>query len=111
MNTPQHQEAEPAAWRAANARPPGGYVIFQQYPQALADLGREIEPLYTHPPQHRVVDPSTSRREFYQKGYSHGRQELIATLNHIIGTDDLRWSRYDELLSCLDEIKLELAIK
>jgi hypothetical protein len=26
-------------------------VIFQQYPQALADLGGVIEPLYTAPPQ------------------------------------------------------------
>lgn len=39
------------AWRSPNATPPGGFVIFQQYPQALADLGEEIEPLYTHPPR------------------------------------------------------------
>lgn len=45
------EEQEPVAWRAQNATPPGGFVIFQQYPQALADLGGEIEPLYTHPPR------------------------------------------------------------
>jgi hypothetical protein len=44
-------QEEPVAWRAQNATPPGGFVIFQQYPQALADLGGEIEPLYTHPPR------------------------------------------------------------
>jgi hypothetical protein len=44
------EEQEPVAWRSQNATPPGGFVIFQQYPQALADLGGEIEPLYTHPP-------------------------------------------------------------
>jgi hypothetical protein len=42
---------EPVAWRSPNASPPGGFVIFQQYPQALADLGGVIEPLYTHPPR------------------------------------------------------------
>jgi hypothetical protein len=40
---------EPVAWRSENANPPGGYVIFQQYPQALADLGKPIQPLYTAP--------------------------------------------------------------
>ena len=45
------QEQEPVAWRSQNATPPGGFVIFQQYPQALADLGKKIEPLYTHPPR------------------------------------------------------------
>ena len=42
--------AEPVAWRTKNATPPGGYVVFQQYPSAVADLGGEIEPLYTAPP-------------------------------------------------------------
>jgi hypothetical protein len=45
------QEQEPVAWRSQNATPPGGFVIFQQYPQALADLGGVIEPLYTAPPR------------------------------------------------------------
>ena len=44
------QQQEPVAWRTKNATPPGGYVVFQQYPQALADLGVEIEPLYTSQP-------------------------------------------------------------
>jgi len=44
-------EQEPVAWRSQNATPPGGFVIFQQYPQGLADLGGTIEPLYTHPPR------------------------------------------------------------
>jgi hypothetical protein len=44
-------EQEPAAWRSQNATPPGGFVIFQQYPQGLADLGGKIEPLFTHPPR------------------------------------------------------------
>jgi hypothetical protein len=44
-------EQEPVAWRSQNATPPGGFVIFQQYPQALADLGGKIEPLYTAPPR------------------------------------------------------------
>ena len=43
----QHQEA--VAWRTKNATPPGGYVLFQQYPKAVAELGGEIEPLYTSP--------------------------------------------------------------
>jgi len=47
----EQPEQEPVAWRSQNATPPGGFVIFQQYPQALADLGRKIEPLYTHPPR------------------------------------------------------------
>lgn len=47
----EQREQEPVAWRSQNATPPGGHVIFQQYPQALADLGRKIEPLYTHPPR------------------------------------------------------------
>jgi hypothetical protein len=42
-------EQEPVAWRVQNATPPGGYVVFQQYPQAVADLGGATEPLYTHP--------------------------------------------------------------
>ena len=46
----EQEEQEPVAWRSQNATPPGGFVIFQQYPQALADLGKVIEPLYTHPP-------------------------------------------------------------
>jgi hypothetical protein len=45
------QDQGPVAWRSQNATPPGGFVIFQQYPQALADLGGEIEPLYTRPPR------------------------------------------------------------
>ena len=45
------QEQEPVAWRSQNATPPGGFVIFQQYPQALADLGGVIESLYTAPPR------------------------------------------------------------
>jgi hypothetical protein len=45
------QEQEPVAWRSPNVNPSGGFVIFQQYPQALADLGRVIEPLYTAPPR------------------------------------------------------------
>lgn len=48
---PALAQQEPVAWRSPNATPPGGFVIFQQYPQALADLGEEIEPLYTHPPR------------------------------------------------------------
>ena len=48
-------QGEPVAWRTVNANPPGGYVIFQQYPQALADLGREIEPLYTAPQQRKPL--------------------------------------------------------
>jgi hypothetical protein len=48
---PEEQEQEPVAWRSQNATPPGGFVIFQQYPQALADLGGVIEPLYTAPPR------------------------------------------------------------
>lgn len=44
------QQQEPVAWRTRNAALPGGYVVFQQYPQAVADLGGEIEPLYTSPP-------------------------------------------------------------
>ena len=38
---------EPVAWQYANPAPQGGYVIFQQYPQALADLGRPFESLFT----------------------------------------------------------------
>jgi hypothetical protein len=45
----EQPEQEPVGWRAQNATPPGGFVIFQQYPQALADLGGVVEPLYTHP--------------------------------------------------------------
>ena len=44
------QQQEPVAWRTKNATPPGGYVLFQQYPQAVAELGGEIQPLYTSPP-------------------------------------------------------------
>ena len=47
----EQPEQEPVAWRSPNASPPGGFVIFQQYPQALADLGGKIEPLYTRPPR------------------------------------------------------------
>ena len=43
------QQQEPVAWRTKNAAPPGGYVLFQQYPKAVADLGGKIEPLYTSP--------------------------------------------------------------
>ena len=43
------QQQEPVAWRTKNATPPGGYVLFQQYPQAVAELGGEIQPLYTSP--------------------------------------------------------------
>lgn len=45
----QPAQQEPVAWRTKNATPPGGYVVFQQYPQAVADLDGEIEPLYTTP--------------------------------------------------------------
>ena len=51
----QAEPVEPVAWRSENANPPGGYVIFQQYPQALADLGKPIQPLYTAPPQRKLV--------------------------------------------------------
>ena len=44
------QQQEPVAWRTKNATPPGGYVLFQQYPQAVAERGGEIESLYTSPP-------------------------------------------------------------
>jgi hypothetical protein len=47
----EQPEQEPVAWRSQNATPPGGFVIFQQYPQGLADLGGKIEPLYTNPPR------------------------------------------------------------
>ena len=41
---------QPVAWRVKNATPPGGYTIFQQYPQAIADQGLvPVEPLYTQP--------------------------------------------------------------
>lgn len=39
---------EPVAWRCADGSPS---VVFQQYPQALADLGIPIEPLYSAPPR------------------------------------------------------------
>lgn len=51
----QAEPVEPVAWRSENANPPGGYVIFQQYPQALADLGKQIQPLYAAPPQRKPL--------------------------------------------------------
>ena len=59
----QAEPVEPVAWRSENANPPGGYVIFQQYPQALADLGKPIQPLYTAPPQRKLV-PLTEEEIF-----------------------------------------------
>ena len=47
----QVEQQEPVAWRTKNAAPPGGYVLFQQYPQAVADLGGDIEPLYKAQPK------------------------------------------------------------
>jgi hypothetical protein len=49
------ETVEPVAWRTKNANPPGGYVVFQQYPSAVANLGGEIEPLYAAPPRRKPL--------------------------------------------------------
>jgi len=51
----EYTPVKPVAWRTKNATPPGGYVVFQQYPSAVANLGGEIEPLYTAPPKHKPL--------------------------------------------------------
>ena len=51
----EYTPVKPVAWRTKNATPPGGYVVFQQYPSAVANLGGEIEPLYTAPPKRKPL--------------------------------------------------------
>lgn len=68
------QQQEPVAWRTKNATPPGGYVVFQQYPQAVAELGGEIEPLYTSP---QTSKPLTDEQvlDCWKQAYEPGRRE------------------------------------
>lgn len=35
----------PVAWRVENANPPGGHVIFQQFPAALKASGQRVDEL------------------------------------------------------------------
>ena len=62
---------EPVAWRAKNATPPGGYVLFQQYPQAVAERGGEIEPLYTSPPPRKPLTDEQIDRAIAEIGLNY----------------------------------------
>jgi hypothetical protein len=108
---------EPVAWRSPNASPPGGFVIFQQYPQALADLGGVIEPLYTAPPQRLPLteeDVAQNLRSRYDaaKLLEERRQEISAQrekLAHWMRSMGYATGHGDTIEDLLDHLGTQIA--